>query len=61
MREPDGWLAYFCTKPQASPEEVLEAVADRGAIEQAFEDVKEEWGRGSSWCASCTATRGAST
>jgi DDE superfamily endonuclease len=44
--EEDGWLAYFCTDPEATPEEILEAVADRGAHEQTFKDVKEVWGAG---------------
>jgi hypothetical protein len=46
VRERDGWLAYFCTDPNATASEVLEAMADRGAIEQAFKDVKEVWGAG---------------
>lgn len=46
VREPDGWLAYFCTAPNATAVEVLEAMADRGAIEQAFKDLKEVWGAG---------------
>jgi hypothetical protein len=46
VREEDGWLAYFCTDPQATVEQVLEAMADRGAIEQTFKDVKEVWGGG---------------
>jgi hypothetical protein len=46
VRERDGWLAYFCTDPEATAAEVLEAMADRGAIEQAFKDVKEVWGAG---------------
>ena len=46
VREDDGWLAYFCTDPTATAESVLEAMADRGAIEQTFKDVKEVWGAG---------------
>jgi hypothetical protein len=46
VREDDGWLAFFCTDPDATAEEVLEAVADRAAIEQTFKDVKEVWGAG---------------
>jgi hypothetical protein len=46
IQEEDGWVAFFCTKPEATAEEVLEAVADRGAIEQTFKDVKEVWGAG---------------
>jgi hypothetical protein len=39
-------VAFFCTKAEATAEEILEAAADRGAIEQTFEDVKEVWGAG---------------
>jgi DDE superfamily endonuclease len=46
VKEEDGWLAFFCTDPEATPEEVLEAMADRGALEQTFKDVKEVWGAG---------------
>jgi hypothetical protein len=46
VREREGWLAYFCTDPAATAAEVLEAMADRGAVEQAFKDVKEVWGAG---------------
>jgi DDE superfamily endonuclease len=42
--EEDGWRAYFCTQADATVAEILEAVADRGAHEQAFKDVKEVWG-----------------
>jgi len=46
VQEPDGWVPYFSTDPQASVVEILEAVADRGALEQTFKDVKEVWGAG---------------
>jgi DDE superfamily endonuclease len=46
VREDDGWLAYFCTDPGATAATVLEVMADRGAIEQTFKDVKEVWGAG---------------
>ena len=46
VREEDGWLAYFCTDPRVTAETVLEVMADRGAIEQTFKDVKEVWGAG---------------
>ena len=46
VREDDGWLAYFCTDPGVTAVAVLEAMADRGAIEQTFKDVKEVWGAG---------------
>jgi hypothetical protein len=42
--EEDGWRAYFCTKADATVAEILEAVADRGALEQTNKDVKEVWG-----------------
>src|SRR5436309_1494990 len=46
VQEEDGWVAFFCTKPEATAEEVLEAMADRGAEEDMFKDVKEVWGAG---------------
>jgi hypothetical protein len=46
VREADGWLPLFCTDPGASAVDILEAMADRGAIEQMFKDVKEVWGAG---------------
>jgi hypothetical protein len=46
VRERDGWLPYFCTDPGVTARTVLEAMADRGAIEQTFKDVKEVWGAG---------------
>ncbi len=46
VREPSGWLAYFGTDPTVSAADVLEMMADRGAIEQTFKDVKEVWGAG---------------
>jgi hypothetical protein len=47
VREASGaWRAYFCTATQASVAEILEAVADRAAIEQNFHDVKEVHGAG---------------
>jgi hypothetical protein len=46
VHEDDGWRAYFCTDPTATAEAILEAMADRGAIEQTFKDVKEVWGAG---------------
>jgi hypothetical protein len=44
VKEEDGWLAFFCTDVNMSVESVLETMADRGAIEQTFKDVKEVWG-----------------
>jgi hypothetical protein len=46
VREPDRWVAYFATDPNLSVASILEAVADRGALEQAFHDVKEVHGAG---------------
>jgi DDE superfamily endonuclease len=46
VREESGWIPFFCTDPDASVVEILEAAADRGAIEQTFKDVKEVWGAG---------------
>jgi hypothetical protein len=46
VQETHGWVAYFCTKPDASVQEILEAVADRAAIEQDFHDLKEVHGAG---------------
>ena len=46
VREPGGWLAYFCTDPAMPVATILEAMADRGAIEQLFRDLKEVWGAG---------------
>jgi DDE superfamily endonuclease len=46
VREEDDWLPWFSTNPQATPEEVLEGMADRGAEEETFKDVKEVWGAG---------------
>jgi hypothetical protein len=46
VKEPDSWFAYCCTKPDASVQEILEAVADRAAIEQNFHDLKEVHGAG---------------
>jgi hypothetical protein len=46
VKEEDDWLPYFSVDPEVSPEEILEAMADRGAEEQTFKDVKEVWGAG---------------
>jgi DDE superfamily endonuclease len=42
----DGWVAFFATDPQATVAQILEAVADRAAIEQNFHDLKEVHGTG---------------
>jgi hypothetical protein len=41
-----SWVAYFCTDTSAGVASMLEAVADRAAIEQVFHDVKEVHGAG---------------
>ena len=46
VKEAHAWFAYFCTKADASVQEILEAVADRTAIEQNFHDLKEVHGAG---------------
>jgi hypothetical protein len=47
VKEDSGeWRAYFCTDPNATVAEILEAVADRSAIEQNFHDLKEIHGAG---------------
>lgn len=44
--EEHGWVPFFCLKPEVTAEEILEAMADRGALEQTNKDVKEVWGAG---------------
>jgi hypothetical protein len=46
VRETKSWVAFFCTDPRATVAQVLEAVADRAAIEQDFHDLKEVHGAG---------------
>jgi len=46
VKEDHGWYAFFCTDPNASVQDILEAFADRATIEQDFRDVKEVWGSG---------------
>ena len=46
VREDDAWVAFFCTLPEATVAQILEAVADRAAIEQDFHDLKEVHGAG---------------
>lgn len=46
IQEEHGWVAFFCSDAQASVAQILEAVADRAALEQAFHDVKEVHGAG---------------
>ena len=46
VQEDDSWVAFFCTRPEATAAEVLGAAADRNALEQTNKDVKEVWGAG---------------
>jgi hypothetical protein len=47
VRDEDrSWRAYFCTEASATVAQILEAVADRFAIEQDFHDLKEVHGAG---------------
>jgi len=47
VREQDRtWRAYCCTDADATVAEILEAVADRSAVEQNFHDIKEVHGAG---------------
>jgi hypothetical protein len=46
IEEDHGWFAFYCTDPNASVREIIEAFADRATIEQDFHDVKEVWGAG---------------
>jgi hypothetical protein len=46
VKEEDDWLPYFSTQAETTAGEILEAMADRGALEQTNKDVKEVWGAG---------------
>jgi hypothetical protein len=46
VKEDNGWIPFFCTKTQATVQQVLEAAADRNALEQMNKDAKEVWGAG---------------
>ena len=46
VREEHGWVAFMATDPTLSVVQILEAVADRAAIEQNFHDLKEVYGAG---------------
>jgi hypothetical protein len=41
LKEDHAWLALFCTQPDATVVEIVEAFSDRATIEQDFHDVKE--------------------
>jgi hypothetical protein len=61
VREQDGWLAFFCTDVGVSAVTILEVMADRGALEQTFKDVKEVWGAGQQQVRNVYASVGAFT
>ena len=46
VKEADRWEAFFCTDPEASVAQVLQAYADRAAIEKAQADYpsRRRWG-----------------
>ena len=44
VKEEDGWIAYFATKAETPAVQILEAMADRGSLEQMNKDVKDIWG-----------------
>jgi Transposase DDE domain len=46
VKEDNDWIPYFCTDPQATVKDILEAAAGRTAIEDTFKDVKEVEGAG---------------
>ena len=46
VKEEDGWIPFFSPNPEVTAVEILEAMADRNAEEQVFEDEKEVWGAG---------------
>ena len=46
VKEAHGWYAFYCTDPDASVVDILEAFADRDTIEQDLHEVKEVWGSG---------------
>ena len=46
VKEDHGCQFFFGTDPEVTPREIVEAFADRAAIEQDFHDVKEVWGAG---------------
>lgn len=46
VKEPNGPQFFYCSDTSAGVREIVEAFADRAAIEQVFHDVKEVWGSG---------------
>jgi hypothetical protein len=46
VKEAHGPQFFFCTDPNATVQQIIEAFGDRASIEQDFHDVKEVWGAG---------------
>jgi hypothetical protein len=46
VQERKSWVAFFCTQAEATVAQILEAYADRAALEQVFHDIKEVHGAG---------------
>jgi hypothetical protein len=46
VQERRSWAAFFCTQADATVAQILEAYADRAALEQVFHDIKEVHGAG---------------
>lgn len=46
VQETTGPQFFFCTDVNVGVQEIIEAFADRSAVEQVFHDVKEVWGSG---------------
>ena len=44
--EPKGWVAFFCTDPQATVADILGLVSDRFSLETCFRDLKQVVGAG---------------
>jgi hypothetical protein len=59
VQEPRGWVAFFCTDPQAGVADVLGLVAGRFSLETAFRDCKEVVGAGQQQVRRLAASAGA--
>jgi hypothetical protein len=46
LDEPKGWVAFFCTDPDATVADILVGIADRFTLETTFRDCKEVVGAG---------------
>jgi hypothetical protein len=46
VKEEDHWVPFFSINPEATAVEILEGMADRGALEEVNKDIKEVWGAG---------------